>query len=67
MKILRTPDSCFEGLTDYPFEPNYTTIKTHDGQDLRIHHIDEGLLAKLLSNVLCGMVIGVTLKIMSAK
>ena len=42
MKILRTPDSCFEGLTDYPFEPHYTTIKTHDGQDLRIHHIDEG-------------------------
>ena len=42
MKILRTPDSCFEGLADYPFEPHYTTIKTHDGQDLRIHHIDEG-------------------------
>ena len=42
MNILRTPDSCFEGLTDYPFEPQYTTIKTHDGQDLRIHHIDEG-------------------------
>ena len=42
MKILRTPDSCFEGLKDYPFEPQYTTIKTHDGQDLRIHHIDEG-------------------------
>ena len=39
MKILRTPDSCFEGLKDYPFEPRYTTIKTHDGQDLRIHHI----------------------------
>ena len=42
MKILRTPDSCFEDLTDYPFKPHYTTIKTHDGQDLRIHHIDEG-------------------------
>ena len=42
MKILRTPDNCFAGLTDYPFEPQYTTIKTSDGQDLRIHHIDEG-------------------------
>ena len=42
MKILRTPDHCFEGIQDYPFEPHYTVIKTHDGSDLRIHHIDEG-------------------------
>ena len=42
MKILRTPDSCFEGLADYPFAPHYTTIKTADGSDLRIHHLDEG-------------------------
>ena len=42
MKILRTPDERFRGLADYPFAPNYTTIQTHDGSDLRIHHIDEG-------------------------
>ena len=42
MEILRTPDKCFENLKDYPFEPNYTTIKTEDGSDLRIHHVDEG-------------------------
>ena len=42
MKILRTPDACFEGLADYPFKPHYTTIKTEDGSDLRIHHLDEG-------------------------
>ena len=42
MKILRTPDECFEGLADYPFAPHYTTIQTHDGNDLRIHHLDEG-------------------------
>ena len=42
MKILRTPDKYFEKLKDYPFEPNYTTIKTEDSSDLRIHHIDEG-------------------------
>ncbi len=42
MEILRTPDRCFEGLADYPFAPRYTTIKTHDGNDLRIHHLDEG-------------------------
>ncbi len=42
MKILRTPDARFENLADYPFAPRYTTIKAHDGQDLRIHHVDEG-------------------------
>jgi haloalkane dehalogenase len=42
MKILRTPDACFAGLKDYPFEPCYTVIKTKDGSNLRIHHIDEG-------------------------
>ena len=42
MDILRTPDHRFAGLKDYPFAPHYTTIKTHDGSDLRIHHLDEG-------------------------
>ncbi|MFP6801799.1 MAG: haloalkane dehalogenase [Pseudomonadales bacterium] len=42
MKILRTPDACFQDLQDYPFEPQYTNIKTEDGGELRIHHIDEG-------------------------
>ena len=42
MKILRTPDDRFEGITDFPYQPNYTNIKTKDGSDLRIHHIDEG-------------------------
>lgn len=41
MQILRTPDERFEGLVDYPFAPHYTTIQTHDGTDLRIHHLDE--------------------------
>lgn len=42
MKILRTPDACFENLKDYPFEPHYTNIETAEGDELRIHHIDEG-------------------------
>lgn len=42
MHILRTPDHRFENLNDYPFKPNYTVVKTHDGNDLRIHHLDEG-------------------------
>ena len=42
MKILRTPDESFEGITDFPYQPNYTNIRTRDGSELRIHHIDEG-------------------------
>ncbi len=51
MEILRTPDTCFSNLSDFPFEPHYTQIKTHDGSDLRAHHIDEG--AKGAPLVLC--------------
>lgn len=42
MDILRTPDSRFENLADYPFAPHYTNIQTADGSELRIHHLDEG-------------------------
>ena len=42
MRILRTPDACFEDLQDYPFAPHYTNITTEEGDELRIHHIDEG-------------------------
>lgn len=43
MQILRTPDSCFENLADYPFAPHYAdVIDAGTGQSLRIHAIDEG-------------------------
>ncbi|MYE12990.1 MAG: haloalkane dehalogenase [Gammaproteobacteria bacterium] len=42
MQILRTPDSRFANLAGYPFEPHYTTVRTDDGSDLRVHHVDEG-------------------------
>jgi haloalkane dehalogenase len=42
MKILRTPDSQFEGLVDWPFEPHYTTIEADDGTPIRIHHVEMG-------------------------
>ena len=42
MKILRTPESRFSNIKDFPYVPNYTVIKTHDDSNLRIHHIDEG-------------------------
>jgi haloalkane dehalogenase len=37
MKSLRTPDSRFENLPGYDFEPNYIDV---DG--LRMHYVDEG-------------------------
>ncbi len=42
MKILRTPDSAFAAVPDYPFAPHYTEVTDADGTALRIHHIDEG-------------------------
>lgn len=42
MKVLRTPDACFDDLADYPFQPNYTSITSGDGTVLRLHHLDEG-------------------------
>ena len=38
MKLLRTPDERFAGLTDYPFEPHYATVAGH----IRVHYVDEG-------------------------
>ena len=37
METIRTPDTHFANLDDYPFEPNYLEV---DG--LRMHYVDEG-------------------------
>lgn len=42
MKALRTPDERFEGLKDYPFEPNYLEVDDTEGGTLRVHYLDEG-------------------------
>ncbi len=43
MKILRTPESAFAGITDFPFAPHYLEIADpDDGTPLRIHYVDEG-------------------------
>ena len=42
MKVLRTPNKCFDKIKGYPFKPIYTDISSNDGTELRIHHIDEG-------------------------
>ena len=35
--VLRTPEACFAGLSDFPYRPHYTEVG-----GLRIAHIDEG-------------------------
>lgn len=42
MKILRTPDTRFANLPDFPWAPHYMTVRDEDGTDIRIHCIDEG-------------------------
>ncbi len=42
MKVLRTPDQCFENLVGYKFEPNYIDIDGGHGTSLRVHYLDEG-------------------------
>jgi haloalkane dehalogenase len=36
-EVARTPEARFEGLPDYPFEPNYTDVL-----GVRMHYLDEG-------------------------
>jgi haloalkane dehalogenase len=42
MDVLRTPDSRFENLEDYPFSANYVDVAASDTQPLRMHYLDEG-------------------------
>lgn len=43
MKVLRTPEAAFEGITDYPFAPHYLDVTdAESGTNLRVHYVDEG-------------------------
>ncbi len=43
MKVLRTPDSAFDTIPDFPFAPRYAEIgDARDGTTLRVRYIDEG-------------------------
>lgn len=42
MPVLRTPDSCFHTLPDYPFDPHYVTVKDEKLGDMRLHYVDHG-------------------------
>jgi haloalkane dehalogenase len=51
VKVLRTPDSRFEGLPGYSFAPHYLDVADGEGGTLRVHYVDEG--AKGGEIVLC--------------
>jgi haloalkane dehalogenase len=40
--VIRTPDSRFDALTDFPFEPHYVEINDAALGALRVHYLDEG-------------------------
>src|SRR5262249_22696391 len=40
--ILRTPDERFRDLPDHPFAPHYLDVPSGEGEELRIHYLDEG-------------------------
>jgi haloalkane dehalogenase len=42
MEALRTSDERFESLPDFPFAPHYADVPAGDGDDLRVHYLDEG-------------------------
>jgi haloalkane dehalogenase len=43
VKVLRTPDTAFDAIADFPFAPHYVDIAdAQDGSKLRVHYIDEG-------------------------
>lgn len=51
MQVLRTPDGRFENIPDYPFQPNYITVKGVSSDALRMHYVDVG--PKAAAPVLC--------------
>ena len=42
MEVLRTPDERFDRLPGFPFAPNYLEVPSGEGEDLRLHYLDEG-------------------------
>jgi haloalkane dehalogenase len=44
MRVLRTPDSRFDGLVGFAWKPNYLEVDAGDGSEtrLRMHYIDDG-------------------------
>ncbi len=42
MQTVRTSDSRFENLKDFPFAANFIEVDAGDGTQLRMHYLDEG-------------------------
>ena len=42
MQTIRTPDTRFDDLKDYPYQPNYVEINDGEGSTMRVHYLDEG-------------------------
>ncbi len=42
MDYVRTPDHRFENIVNYPFTSNYAEVSDLEGDNLRMHYIDEG-------------------------
>jgi haloalkane dehalogenase len=42
MRCLRTPESAFEDLPGFPFDPHYAMVADGDGGELRVHYLDVG-------------------------
>ena len=43
MKLLRTPESIFENLKDFSFDPHYVDIEEGENK-IRMHYLEEGLI-----------------------
>lgn len=42
MQKVRTPDDRFANLPGFDFSPNYVEVPSGDGDELRVHYVDEG-------------------------
>jgi haloalkane dehalogenase len=42
MEVYRTPDTAFENLPDFPWEPSYAEVTDPDGGTLRMAYVDAG-------------------------
>lgn len=41
-RVLRTPDEAFANIPDYPFAPNYMSVKDKSLGEMRLHYVDHG-------------------------
>lgn len=42
MRVLRTPDSYFENLDGFDYQPNYLEVADEHNSSIRMHYLDEG-------------------------